>query len=199
MKQPSCGRWKVAFLVLYVFMIWVFGSAVQPNPAAAFTQASRYEFGLRYGYGQTYGTPETVHFHSFLPRWGVFLTESDNPILGQLRLSAILEGILGSMHASNRGWDIGITPLLKISYPMGRVLAFIEGGAGMMWENLDSPTYAHTFNFSPQFGVGIDIKIIDHYALSLAYRFRHTSNAGLYADNPGVNTNFILIGLSYYY
>ena len=78
-------------------------------------------------------------------------------------------------------------------------MGYIEGGAGVIWENVDSPTYAHSFNFSPQIGAGVDIKIIGNYALSLAYRFRHTSNAGLYAENPGVNSNFFMIGVTYYY
>jgi opacity protein-like surface antigen len=200
MIQCSFGKCKVASLILYVFFIWVFGSAVQPSTAVAFTEESSYELGLRYGYGQTCKARETIRFNSFMPRWGVFLTQPDNPILGKLRLSFILEGLVGSMHSDNNtGWDIGFTPLLKISYPMGRVLAYIEGGAGMIWENIDSPTYAHAFNFSPQVGAGVDIKLIGNYALTVAYRFRHTSNAGLYAENPGVDSNFIMAGVSYYF
>lgn len=171
----------------------------QPSPALAFTQAARSELGLRYGYGQTCTAQETLHFNSILPRWGFFLTEANNPFLGRLRLSLVLEGLVGSITDHNRGWDIGITPLLKLSYPFGRVLGYIEGGAGMVWENIDSPSYAHTFHFSPQIGVGFDINLVGGYALSVAYRFRHTSNAGLYEENPAVNSNFIIIGLTYYY
>jgi hypothetical protein len=191
-------RWKVALLILAGCLIWVFSSAVTPNPAIAFSEAS-YELGLRYGYGKTSRAQETIEFNSLLPRWGVFLTQPDNPILGKLRLSFLLEGILGTARASNGGWDIGFTPLLKISYPWDRFLGYIEGGAGVIWENVDTPTYAHTFNFSPQIGAGVDIRIFGNYALSLAYRFRHTSNAGLYAENPGVDSNFFMIGVTYYY
>lgn len=200
MIQYSFGRCTRVRLVMSVFLIWGVGCAVQPSMAVAFTEGSSYELGLRYGYGQTCKARETIRFNSFMPRWGVFLTQPDNPILGKLRLSFLLEGLVGSMHSKHEtGWDIGFTPLLKVSYPMGRVLCYIEGGAGIIWENIDSPTYAHTFNFSPQVGAGIDIKLIGNYALSVAYRFRHTSNAGLYAENPGVNTNFIMVGVSYYF
>ena len=78
-------------------------------------------------------------------------------------------------------------------------MGYIEGGTGVIWQNIDTPTYANSFNFSPQVGAGVDIKVIGNFALSLAYRFRHTSNAGLYAHNPDVNTNFVMIGVSYYY
>jgi hypothetical protein len=193
-------RGKVALFVLAGFMTWVFLSALQPVPAAALTEESNYELGLRYGYGKTCRASETIHFSSVLPRWGVFLTQPDNPLLGKMRLSFIVEGIIGTLEASHSGWDIGVTPLLKISYPLGsRILAYIEGGAGVIWENIESHSYAHAFNFSPQAGAGIDIKIAGNYALSLAYRFRHTSNAGLYAGNPGVNSNFLMIGIGYYF
>ena len=166
---------------------------------AAFTEDSQYELGIRYGYGQTCKAHEKLYFNTVLPRWGVFLTQADNRILGKLRFSLLVEGLLGSVADGNTGWNIGFTPLLKISYPMGRVLTYIEGGAGIVWENIDSISYAHCFNFSPQIGAGVDIKIINNFALSLAYRFQHTSNAGLYPENPGVNSNYFMAGIAYYY
>jgi opacity protein-like surface antigen len=201
MSLNFSGRGKVAFLVLAGCMIWVFSNTVQPGSAAAFTEATGYELGLRYSYGQTFKGLETVSFNSIMPRWGVFLTQPDNPLMGKLRLSFIVEGIVGSAETSTHsGWNLGITPLLKISYPFGsRFLGFIEGGAGVIWQNIDTSTYYNTFNFSPQAGGGVDIRVIDNFALSLAYRFQHNSNAGLYAHNPDVNSNFVMIGVSYYY
>ncbi|MGQ9919962.1 MAG: acyloxyacyl hydrolase [Desulfobacca sp.] len=183
-------------MVLFLGLLQAVG---QPARVQAFTAASRSEVGLRYGYGQTCKASETLHFNTLFPRWGFFLTDANNPVLGRWRLSLVLEGVLGSITDHDRGWDIGVTPLLKLSYPFGRVLGYLEGGAGLIWENIDSPTYAHTFNFSPQVGVGFDIQLFGSYALSVAYRFRHTSNAGLYKENPGVNSNFFLIGVAYYY
>jgi hypothetical protein len=189
---------KTAPLVLSALLLLICLSG-KPCPAPAFTEASSYELGLRVGYGQTCRARETLRFYNVLPRWGVFLTRSDNPYLGKLRFSFLLEGITGAIQDGNLGWDIGFTPLVKISYPWGPVLAYIEGGAGVIWENSHSPSYAHAFNFSPQAGAGLDIKITGNYALSLAYRFRHTSNAGLYLHNPGVNSNFFTLGVTYYY
>jgi opacity protein-like surface antigen len=201
MSQDSSVRRKIALSILAGCLTWVFLNAVHPGTAAAFTEATGYEVGLRYGYGQTFKAWETVDFNSILPRWGVFLTQPDNPFLGKLRLSFLVEGIIGSAETNNsRGWNLGITPLLKISYPFGsRFLGYIEGGAGVIWQNIDTPTYASTFNFTPQIGAGVDIRVIGNFALSLAYRFLHTSNAGLYSPNPDVNSNFFMIGVAYYY
>lgn len=199
MRRDCLLRCNIASLVLAGCLTWAFCLAVQPGTAVAFTEQAGYELGLRYGYGQTCTAAETIHFSSFLPRWGVFLTQPDNPVLGKLRLSLILEGIFGTLSASHTGWDIGLTPLLKISYPWGRILGYIEGGAGFIFENIQSPTYASSFNFSPQLGAGVDIRVVGNFALSLAYRFRHTSNAGLYIPNPAVNSHFLMVGVAYYY
>ena len=198
MKACLAGR-KVAPMSFLLAILLISGPLLQPNSAAAFTEESKYELGLRYGHGRTCKAHEKLYFNTVLPRWGIFLTKPDNPVLGKLRFSFLVEGLIGAVQDGNSGWDIGFTPLLKISYPIGPILGYIEGGAGMIWENIDSTSYAHSFNFSPQVGAGLDIKIYKNYALSLAYRFRHTSNAGLYKENPGVNTNFFMIGLAYYY
>jgi hypothetical protein len=201
MMTGSSMRRNPAFLTGLMVLICILGGLQQTTVASAeaFTEDSRFELGLRYGYGQTCKAHETLHFNSVMPRWGIFLTQPDNPYLGKLRLSFLLEGLIGAVNDGNIGWDIGVTPLLKISYPIHRVLAYIEGGAGVIWENINTVSYAHCFNFSPQFGAGFDIKIYKNYALSLAYRFRHTSNAGLYKENPGVNANFFLVGVAYYF
>jgi hypothetical protein len=191
-------RWKAASPVLPVLLLLLCLGGT-PNPAMAFTEESNYELGLRYSHGQTCKSHERLYFNSVLPRWGVFLTQPDNPYLGKLRVSVLVEGLIGAIQDGNLGWDFGFTPLVKISYPWGPVLGYIEGGAGIIWENIDSRAYSHCFNFSPQVGAGLDIKIYRNYALSLAYRFRHTSNAGLYAENPGVNSNLFMIGVTYYY
>lgn len=165
----------------------------------AFTRTN-YEAGLRFSFGRTSTAKETLYFYSWLPRLGVFLTGPHNPVLGKLRLSLILEGLVGAVSDHNHGWDLGLTPLLKLSYPFGpRLLGYLEGGAGLYWANIDSPAYSHTFNFSPQIGVGVDIRLLGNLALNLAYRFRHTSNAGIYDENPGVNSNHFMIGLGYYF
>jgi hypothetical protein len=199
MIRASLARGNATLMIFLMVTLVMGGAILQPSPAAAFTEESSYELGLRYGFGLTCKAHERLYFNSVMPRWGIFLTQPDNPYLGKLRLSFLVEGLIGAVQDGNSGWDIGFTPLLKISYPVGPVLGYIEGGAGVIWENIDSISYAHCFNFSPQFGAGVDIKIVKNYALTLAYRFRHTSNAGIYAQNPGVNANFFMIGLTYYY
>ncbi|MBI4643846.1 MAG: acyloxyacyl hydrolase [Deltaproteobacteria bacterium] len=155
------------------------------------------ELGLRFGYGKS-TRKASVHLYSLLPRWGIFLLKP-----GQrygVGLSFVVEGIVSVAEAEGDGFELGFTPMLKLSLPLGRTaMFFIEGGEGLITESFDSPAVAHAFNFTPQVGAGFDIALMPRLGLTLAYRFRHSSNAGLYDENPAFNCNFFHGGLTYFY
>jgi hypothetical protein len=156
------------------------------------------EVGLRFAYGKN-TQKATVHLYSLLPRWGIFLV-APGTRWGAFGASFVVEGIVSIAGAEQVGFEAGFTPMVKFScllFPS--VLAYIEGGAGIISESIDSPALAHAFNFTPQAGAGFDIALTPQVALSLAYRFRHSSNAGIYKENPAFNVNFFQAGLNYYY
>lgn len=156
------------------------------------------EVGLNFGYGKnTHGA--NVQLYSLLPHWGMFLVRPGQK-MGPFGLSFMVEGIISVADAEQTGFELGFTPMLRLSallFP--GVLAHIEGGAGMITESIDSPALAHAFNFTPQAGGGVDIALTPQLALQVAYRFRHSSNAGIYKENPAFNVNFFQGGLNYYY
>lgn len=155
------------------------------------------ELGLRFGYGKS-NQKASVHLYSLLPSWGIFLIKP-----GQrwgVGLSFVVEGIVSVADAESTGFELGFTPMLKLRLPLGnRAMFFIEGGAGLITESFDSPAIAHAFNFTPQVGAGVDIALMPHLGLTAAYRFRHSSNAGLYDENPAFNCHFFHAGLTYFY
>jgi lipid A 3-O-deacylase len=156
------------------------------------------EVGLRFAYGKN-TKKATVHLYSLLPHWGIFLIPPGKS-LGPFGASVLVEGIASIAGADETGFELGITPLLKLSclvFPS--VLFYIEGGAGIISESINSPALAHAFNFTPQVGAGFDIALTTQTAFSVAYRFRHSSNAGIYKENPAFNVNFFQAGLNYYY
>jgi opacity protein-like surface antigen len=168
-------------------------------PAAEFDVSKfNQEVGLRFAYGRnTHGA--TVNLYSLLPRWGIFLV-APGKSWGPFGASFVVEGIVSIAGAEEVGFEVGFTPMVKFSclvFPS--VLAYIEGGAGIISESINSPAIAHSFNFTPQVGAGFDIALTPQVALSLAYRFRHSSNAGIYKENPAFNVNFVQAGLNYYY
>ena len=160
----------------------------------------QHDFGLRLGYGYSWKNP-SVHFYSLLPRWGLFLVHPHTSTLpGHLGISFEVEGILSIAEACDSGWELGITPLIKFTLPVTTGLhLFLEGGAGMITQQFRNPRVPHSFNFTPQVGVGLDIAVASQWGVTVAYRFRHSSNAGLVEPNPGLNANFFHAGIIYYY
>jgi opacity protein-like surface antigen len=112
----------------------------------------------------------------------------------------VVEGILSVADAEQTGFELGITPMLKVSYLLlPNIMLYAIGGAGVISESIDSPAIAHAFNFTPQGGGGVDIALTPQLAFEVAYRFRHSSNAGIYPQNQAFNVDFFQAGLNYYY
>lgn len=159
----------------------------------------RYTAGLRLAYGHNLSRG-SVHLYSVLPRWGVILSPISGGWPGGLGLSFDLEGIVSLAEAQNNGFEIGLTPLLKLTLPLTRGLhLFLEGGIGIIGENFDNRAIAHIFNFTTQLGAGLEIALTPRLGLTLSYRARHSSNAGLYRENPAFNVEFFQAGLVYFY
>ena len=160
----------------------------------------RHDMGLRLGYGFSANGP-SVHLYSLMPRWGIILINPHSSTLpGKLGISFELEGIISIAEAEDTGWELGISPLLKFTLPVtGFLHPFLEGGVGIITQQFRSPNVPHSFNFTPQVGVGVDIAVTPTWALTVAYRYRHSSNAGLVQPNPGLNMNIIQAGLTYFY
>ena len=189
-------RWGISLTVMVLAAFVMLPGMVR----AAEFDVSKFnqEVGLRFAYGKDTKTAP-VHLYSLLPRWGIFFLQPGKQF-GPFGASFVVEGIASIAGADNTGFELGFTPLLKLSclvFPS--VLAFIEGGAGIITESFDSPAVAHAFNFTPQVGAGVDIALTTQLALTVAYRFRHSSNAGIYKENPAFNVNFFQGGLNYYY
>jgi len=189
-------RWGHGVMALALAAIVLLPAMVQ----AADFDVSKFnqEAGLRFAYGKNTKTA-TVRLYSLLPRWGMFFVPPGKS-LGPFGVSLVAEGIVSVASADETGFEVGLTPLVKFSCLMfPSVLAYIEGGAGVISESINSPALAHAFNFTPQVGAGFDIALSPQVALSVAYRFRHSSNAGIYKENPAFNVHFFQGGLAYYY
>jgi len=160
----------------------------------------RHDLGLRLAYGASVTSP-SVHLYSLMPRWGIILINPHSSTLpGKLGISFELEGIFSIAEACDTGWELGITPLLKFTLPVtGFLHPFLEGGVGIITQQFNSPRVPHSFNFTPQVGVGCDIAVASRWAVTVAYRFRHSSNASIVEPNPGLNMNIFQAGLTYFY
>lgn len=132
------------------------------------------------------------------PYWGFFLTEPGPGY--KLSLEFALEGSY-YRHTTDRSGDyeMGLAPILRIHYGFEETISpFLElSTAGLVYTDMKVPETGSDINFSSHVGLGFNWRLSESYRLSLAYRFRHMSNAGLAHENGGINYHQALVGLSF--
>ncbi|HEY6468099.1 MAG TPA: acyloxyacyl hydrolase [Candidatus Acidoferrales bacterium] len=99
-------------------------------------------------------------------------------------------------------WTYGfeIDPIgLKLNFRARRPLQpFIDTTGGLIVTTRDIPIdQASSFNYEFGFGAGFDYFLSARRSLRFGYAFRHISNNGISAVNPGIDAGVIEIGYSF--
>lgn len=158
------------------------------------------EAGFRVGYG--YSTRQDVQV---IPLYGhagwLFPDVIDEPLASvNLDLEYVVEGWIAGVTGPQDAIEVGINPIgFKLSYDAGqRVVPYFSGALGVLYTGLQGVELGGPFQFNETAGVGVEIFLERGLALTVGYRYRHVSNAGIYDDNRGLDTQFGTIGLSWY-
>jgi hypothetical protein len=176
----------------------VLGAEEEPRPAEA--RSGLREIGFRVAYG--YSTRQDVQVIPFYAHAGWFLPEVvDAPLRGcNLDLEYLLEGWIGGVTGPQNAIELGINPIgFKLSYDAGQVVVpYFTGGVGVMYTGLQGIELGGPFEFNETVGAGIEIFAREDLAVTVGFRYRHVSNAGIEDNNAGLDTLFGQIGLSWY-
>jgi Lipid A 3-O-deacylase (PagL) len=97
---------------------------------------------------------------------------------------------------ANTAYAAGFDPLgLKWDFERrGRLSPYLELSGGVLFSNHSIPMFTNTVNFSPSAAFGTHI-LGKKYNWSVEVRYLHISNAGLGANNPGLNTVQVRVGV----
>ncbi len=97
-----------------------------------------------------------------------------------------------------KSWEVGVSPLFaKLTFGDGVVRPFIEGGEGILYTDIRKQSLGTQVQFTSQIGGGLEYQLSQDLSLTFAVRFRHMSNAGIHGGNPGVNTIYGLVGVTF--
>jgi opacity protein-like surface antigen len=81
---------------------------------------------------------------------------------------------------------------------VGRARLYGGGAVGALWFTRDTPVPdARRFNFTFEYGCGLEVARSPDDAVVLGYKFHHLSNANSARRNPGVDGNVIYVGVLY--
>ncbi len=115
--------------------------------------------------------------------------------LVQFQLEPFLSGISSPEGGIETGvsflFKVGILPQTSKFQPYGKI------GIGMNYMTLHTNEQGTQFNFTEQGGIGMHYFFRKNLGLTLEGRIRHLSNAGIDQPNHGINSYFVLTGLTY--
>lgn len=110
-----------------------------------------------------------------------------------------LEPFISYISSPRDNVEVGTSFLLKagLTPQTSKLQPFILGGVGMVYMTQHTRSQSTQFNFIEQAGLGMHYFLKKNIALTLQGRIRHLSNAGIDYPNTGINTYFVLTGISY--
>jgi hypothetical protein len=97
------------------------------------------------------------------------------------------------------GW--GFSPVgLQINFGRQRKLQpFISTSGGFIYFSEPVPSaLGKNFNFTADFGIGVQYFLRDNKAVTIGYKYHHLSNAYRGEENPGFDSNLFYVGFSFF-
>jgi hypothetical protein len=99
-------------------------------------------------------------------------------------------------------YGVGAAPIgLRMGIPVFTSLfLFASGSAGFIAFEGAVPTFgASSFNYTFDFGGGLEGSVTDRWLIYGGYKLHHLSNAGSAYENPGIDSNMFYVGSSWLY
>ena len=94
---------------------------------------------------------------------------------------------------------VGAAPMVRLflSEDGNRPKPYIEAGAGanlISRNSIKDREFGGSFIFSVMGGAGIEFKA-GNRPITVSYRYRHLSNAGLYSPNEGIDSHYLIVSI----
>lgn len=113
---------------------------------------------------------------------------------GNLELRAEIFG--GGQINDGAATFAGLTPFVRFNFTgFGRLVPFLEGGAGVSYTDISRPDLSDDFQFNLQAGLGVEYFFCSKTAATFETRLLHFSDAELTSPNHGANSVVFMLGL----
>ncbi len=185
------------------WVVLVLGMATPVRATDLLPQPGSWELGLRSGYSIGQRNVDMVPVNV---RIGYTLFKGQKWIIPrgafEVGIEPFASVITSVANPDKRSGSLelgGLLPVLTYYFDLGNGLyPYFEGGIGMLYTDLRGYNLGGHFSFTETFGTGVTYFLNDRLALSVGWRYRHISNAGLYKDNAGLTSDVFLAGFSYF-
>lgn len=192
---------RKSFLVILTIISLAFPLHAKADNVAS---TAKSEFGVLTGYGSSFvgfgTTRHKVQTWDIIPRAGFFLSDEVGKgswYQGRHELLLELPYHMAVDHGGRSmigGYALGHWRFTSLD----QFIPYVLAGGGPVYVDLGLPTMGAKLCFSYQGGTGVQYLIDKNTALSLEYRYHHISNAGTASPNEPINSNKILVGISFF-
>lgn len=195
-------RSSLAILVVLTFSLMAVPlCAMESVSGTGEPEAFLKEAGLITGYGRaslTEGKYETI---PIILHFGMDLSKCFSGLKGHRGLlTAYIEPQVNSVISPVNEIEFGVGIGLKYQYPVTNFFSlYVNASTGPHYISINTADQADGFCFSNTIGAGAYFFVNKNTAVNAGYRFRHLSNAGTRYPNGGIDSQFGVIGISYFY
>jgi hypothetical protein len=182
-------------------------SEVPASPPAFFVIGPQ-TAGLALGYAHGVSAIASGQFDSqdlralvVLPHWQMDLTRRPiEPAWYKGSLAIRLEPTFMASFRPRSGYAIGLDILLRYRLlSWGRIVPYLELGAGPAYIDLNVIDQIDGFAFIPTAGAGVTWRAWERVSLDLGVRLQHISNAYTRLPNGGIDSVQVLLGAAYHF
>lgn len=109
-----------------------------------------------------------------------------------------LEPFISPIFSPESNLELGLGMMFKYAFPLtDSFMPYLKVGSGPMYFTLQTQEQSTQFNFATSGCAGFSWFFKEDVSLDCEYRFRHMSNASIKHPNNGINTETILVGLTF--
>ncbi|NTW52255.1 MAG: acyloxyacyl hydrolase [Chlorobiaceae bacterium] len=157
--------------------------------------------GTGYAWGELKHTRTSFRAYPAFVRFGFDMNSVFGMKQSKGTLQLAIEPFANPVTKPESGVEAGLGIFIRYLHPLSSSVKLVsEVGSGPMYLGINTREQGKKgFNFMNQFGAGLQMAVTESSALTLGYRFRHLSNAGISEPNRGINTGAVVISYSMLY
>ena len=193
------GRLKCVWIAVAALMVLAGGRAAfaQDGPE---TDGNQIEFWTTGGHGTNGRTQHTgVWTAGFTYGWVITAPAGPGFLRGRFEYAVDAVPVFVLFQPTNVAYGAAIDPvgLIWNFDTHGRIVPYLDLGAGALFTDTQVPPGTSHINFTTAGGVGMHI-LTHKLTWTADVRFMHISNAGLTNPNPGINTVQLRLGVGWF-
>lgn len=155
---------------------------------------------LSFRWGRVIGTPKNITYEyqsEVTPIALAFKNEVANPAF---RSANATPNVAPTIRETTYGFAFSPVGFRFLFRPEKRLKPFVALHAGFIFFKKPVPLpQSLSYDFTGDFGGGVQYQIEQNKALNFGYRYYHISNMNIGTINPGYNANVFFVGYSFFY